>query len=105
MINSFRRLLVKKPRNFQQLSLFSQNSSRKFTSGTELNAQHHWYPDLEYFRQNVPEGYQDYLVPDDIYRDMLARGYQQPSLSDAPSPKYVGAPYFEEQGERYIKNI
>jgi len=103
-IDFFQRL-IKNHGNFKQLSFFGQNSSRKFTSGTALNGQHHWYPDLEYYRQNVPEGYQDYLVPDDMYRDMLARGYQQPSLSDAPSPKYVGAPYFEEQGERYIKNM
>ena len=33
--------------------------------------------------------FQDYLVPEDTYRDMLSRGYQEQSLTDDPGPQVM----------------
>merc|ERR1712133_56897 len=71
-------------------------SGKLHTAAGAKHGAHHWYPDLDWHRQNVPEGKQDYLVPEDTYRDMLSRGYQEQSLTDDPGPQLP---------EKYIKNM
>jgi len=68
------------------------------TAAGAKHGAHHWYPDLEYHRQVYGEGpvSKDYLVPDDIYQDMLARGYKEQPFEGDPGPQLP---------EKFVKNM
>jgi len=69
------------------------------TAAGAKHGAHHWYPDLEYHRQTYggdgPVS-KDFLVPDDIYQDMLARGYKEPAFEGDPGPQIP---------EKFVKNM
>jgi len=48
---------------------------------------HHWYPDLDYMRSTYGEGTKDLLIPDEMYKDALARGYKEGIPEGHPMPE------------------
>jgi len=66
------------------------------TAAGPKHASHHWYPDLDYLRTTYGEGDKDFLVPDEDYKDMLARGHKEQKREDDPGPQIP---------EKYVKNM
>merc|ERR1712241_340770 len=57
------------------------------TAAGPKHGSHHWYPDLDYMRSTFGEGSKDLLIPDEMYKDALARGYKEGVPEGHPSPE------------------
>jgi len=71
-------------------------SGKLHTAAGAKHGSHHWYPDLEFHKMTYGEGNKDMLIPDEMYQDMMARGYNEQVLDNDPGPQLP---------EKFIKNM